>query len=268
MVTLVVAIAAVVVIPSSSQQDPISIQAASSNLTADMEYAQAETVSNPADPTVVMFDAPSNKYWLAKSSAPTQPIDRPGAPAGTKYEVDLNDLAGNSRLDLVVEGVGSYVRFDAMGRLDQTSDIVVTISNDAGRVDIMIDAESGSVSAMSDASETATITPAVFTDPSMQLRHGDDEVGPPAPAEETSVPTGPDSAVVAAMNDAADAVDALMRSTTPVTSTTTATINGVVVGITSKVSGAGSVVESVTNTVETTTTTTVNTVKNLLGGGK
>lgn len=254
MVTLVVAIAAVVVIPSSSQQDPISIQAASAKLSADMEYAQAATVATPADPVIVMFDAPANRYWLANASNPTHAIDRPNAPAGTKYEVDLNDLAGNSRLDLVVEGVGSYLRFDAMGRLAQSSDMVVILSNDAGRIDIMIDAESGSICTMADAGKEATITPGVYIDPSMEQRPGEGQT----PVQTASVV---DTLLDALQTTVTGTTDALMASTAPVTTTATATINGVVVGITNTATTATTAVAStVTGTtaavVETTTAVT------------
>jgi prepilin-type N-terminal cleavage/methylation domain-containing protein len=258
MVTLVVAITAVVVIPGSSSQDPVSIQAASANLSGDLEYAQAASVADPSDPVVVWFDAPGNRYWLAKSSTPTEPIDRPGAPAGTKFDVRLNEMAGNSRLDLTVEGVGSYVRFDAMGRLQQTSDIVVTLSNDSGRIDMFIDAESGSVSAMADASTSAVVTPGVFVDPTLVLRPEDE---PPAQTPDQTAPAATASAdpLQAA---ASRTVDTLIASGgTNATSSGTAVIGGVLVGITNTTRAtttavAGTTTGTVAATTGAVTTTT------------
>jgi hypothetical protein len=254
MVTLVVAIAAVVVIPGSSGQDPVTIQAASANLSGDLEYAQAASVADPADPVVVWFDAPSNRYWLAKSSTPTEPIDRPGAPAGTKYDVRLNEMAGNSRLDLTVEGVGSYVRFDAMGRLQQTSDIVVTLSNDSGRIDTFIDAESGSVSAMADASTSAVVTPGVFIDPALVLRPEDE---PPAPAPDPAAPVATASADPL-QSAASRTVDTLIVSGgTNATSSGKAIIGGVLVGITSTTKATTTAVAGTTSGTVATTSGTV-----------
>jgi len=220
-VTLVISIAAVVVIPSASGNGPITIRAASANLAADIEYAQAATVANPADPTVVVFDPPQNRYFLALASAPAVPIDRPGAPAGTKFDVRLNQLTGGHTLDLLVQGLGDHLRFDPLGRLDQASDIVLTVLNPSGRIDIMIDAETGSVRALSDASKEAVVTTEVYTA---------DAQGPDAPSGETGVIGPPED--LAGQTGAVIAVEMLVEgSGVNATSSATATIGGVEVGI-------------------------------------
>lgn len=220
-VTLVISIAAVVVIPSASGNDPVTIRAASANLAADIEYAQAATVANPADPTVVVFDAPQNRYFVALASAPSVPIDRPGAPAGAKFDVRLADLPGADGLDLLVQGVGSHLRFDALGRLAQASDIVITFANPAGRIDVMIDAETGSVSALADASKEASVTTEVYEDPALR---------PAPPPEETEI-VGPPADPALELG-AVLAVDLLVSgSGASATSGGTATIGGVKVGI-------------------------------------
>lgn len=220
-VTLAISIAAVVIIPAASGRDPITIRGASANLAADIEYAQAATVSNPADPTVVVFDAPQNRYYVALASNPSAPIDRPGAPAGTKFDVRLNNLSGGQTLDLLVQGVGDHLRFDALGRLAQASDVVLTVVNPSGRIDIMIDAETGTVRALSDASKEAAVTPEVYVAEAQS---------PDAPLGESEI-VGP-PVDYAGQAGAVLAVDLLVEgSGVNATSSATATIGGVEVGI-------------------------------------
>ncbi len=262
MVTLVVAIAAVVVIPGAAAEDPITIQSVGASLTADLEYAQSASVANPADPVVVVFDAPNNRYYLAKASSPGTPIDRPGAPAGTKYEVKLNDASGTTDLDLTTQGVGSYVRFDAMGRLQQESDVVLKLVNSAGTIEIFISAQTGSVSAMGNASEEATVTTSVFVDPNF------DPTGPEgAPAPTTaprldpslSLATEPTASDDGGLDDsgadaAALALDAVITAPCPTSPSTVTTTTTTLTNTTN----------TATSTVNNAVDTTTSTVRSLL----
>lgn len=244
-VVLVIAIAAVAVLPTSSGDAPVTLQGASGSLAADLEYAQAQSVAHPDDPVVVVVDAANNAYHLARASSPQTPIERPGAAPGTPYAVSLAEGSDESSISLAASGVGAHIRFDSMGRLQQASDVVLTLINQAGRVDVFISAQTGDVSAVSDASSQAVVTQDVYTAPSAEQQ---------APADQPEQPV-----VAEALTETVEAVDALISGdASGAVSTATGTVAGVTVGV----------VSTTTTVVETTTTTVTNTVGGLLGGKK
>lgn len=257
MVIVVIAIATLAILPTAGGDQPLSLQSASSMLASDIEFAQASSVADPSDPVVLVFGNKGDSYWLARASAPETPIDKPGAASGTKYEVHLEDL-GLVGSSLTVEGVGLYIRFDAMGRLAQGSDILATLASPAGRIEVSIDAATGSVSLTPDGGSTAAVSESVFgADQLAALEAAEDAAAvPEAPAQPRS--------------QATQGVDALIDGTvTGTASTATATINGVVVGVTSAAtSTTGTVTSTVTTVTETTTGTVGGIVGGLLGGGK
>lgn len=257
MVVVVIAIATLAILPTAGGDQPLSLQSASALLAADIEFAQASSVSDPSDPVVVAFGNKGDSYWLARASAPETPIDKPGAAPGTKYEVHLEDL-GLVGSSLTIQGVGLYIRFDSMGRLAQGSDILATLTSPAGRIEVSIDAATGSVSLSPDGGSTAVVSGSVFdADQLAALEAADDaSAAPEAPAQPRS--------------QATQGVDELIDGTvTSTASTATATINGVVVGVTSAAtSTTGTVTSTVTTATETATGAVGGIVGGLLGGGK
>jgi len=77
MVVAIVAMLAVMVIPSSHDDARLKAEAAVSILVSDIELAQVMSISSPKEPVMVVFDRNNRSYWLAHESAPSQPLINP-----------------------------------------------------------------------------------------------------------------------------------------------------------------------------------------------
>ncbi len=147
MMLAVLGIVLLAFMPSAHPGESMKLVAASTVLSADIEYAQSETLARPSDPTVVRFDAAGGRYWLARESEPDTPIVRPNGKDA--YEVEFGhgayrDLWG---MEVAVEGMAdATLQFDAMGRLVVSSDGVIRFGNETGEIAVVVRATTGSVS--------------------------------------------------------------------------------------------------------------------------
>ena len=164
MCMVVLGIVVVTVLPGALEQDPINLSAAGETLASDLEYAQSATLATPNDPVVVIIDDRNKRYWLARSSTPQTPIDRPGAPAGTAYSVSFGagpgQVLGSMTISPIgvttVQGSNVELRFDAMGRLTQPTDAIIRLGNAAGTMDVFVSATTGNVKLSDDATAQST----------------------------------------------------------------------------------------------------------------
>ena len=148
MITLaVLAIVATLVLPSVSSNESLSLVSAANILASDLEYAQSESLTNPADPTYVVVDAAQRRYMLALESDLLTPIGRPeaGPTAGVPdpYQVVFGEGELNfiSSVDIeMVSGPSGSVPFDAYGRLSQPENVRIRLWNDSGELFVVISA--------------------------------------------------------------------------------------------------------------------------------
>lgn len=73
----IIAVIAVLVAPSFSDDTRLRLMAASAVISSDIEFAQITTIAEPQDPIVVRFDTDQDRYWLAYESDPETPMTRP-----------------------------------------------------------------------------------------------------------------------------------------------------------------------------------------------
>lgn len=141
----IIAIIGAVAAPSLRPNDSLKLISAATILTADLEFAQSATLEDAADPTVVRVDEAADRYWLARSSAPETPIVRP---SGEPYDITFGEggsefLAG---IGIAAKDLPSgTVTFDAFGRLEQSDDIILTLTSPTGDLTVRIASSTGSV---------------------------------------------------------------------------------------------------------------------------
>ena len=154
MITLaVMAIIATLVAPSISSNDGISLVSAATILASDLEYAQSESLTNPADPTFLVIDATEKRYWLALASDTQTPIARPeaGPTVGEPrpYEVVFGEGEVNYLSSVgvaLVGGPSGNVPFDPYGRLSQPGNARIRLWNESGELFVIVSATTGTVS--------------------------------------------------------------------------------------------------------------------------
>lgn len=141
----IVAIIAVVAVPSLRPNDSLKLIGAATLAVSDIEYAQSQTLENPSDPTIIRVDPQGGRYWLALSSTPETPIQRPvGADA---YEVTLGAGAHEhfDQMQVRLQPDADAIVFDGFGRLDGNDDVWLVFVTEAGELAVRITASTGSV---------------------------------------------------------------------------------------------------------------------------
>jgi len=135
----VLAVVAGAMVASLTPDDRARALGAAQLVASDLEYAQSLSLSEPHDPAVVVFDAVNEGYWIARASAPDEPIERSD---GSPYVVifgqgDAEPFAG---VDLrVASGTDEgMLTFDSFGRLEDLADagLLVGISEDYAMVSV------------------------------------------------------------------------------------------------------------------------------------
>jgi len=144
----ILAVAVGIVVPSLEPNDRARLVAAADMVAADLEYAQALSVSNPDDLAHVKFDpaAPAGPtWWVGVASAPNTPILKPFTT--TPYRVTLGDGAAASLTGISISliGVTDTVAFDAFGRLTTTTPARVRLTNGGGSLDVVVNDVTGFV---------------------------------------------------------------------------------------------------------------------------
>jgi len=76
-VTLVLAIAATLVLPSLGQTAAAELRESGRLLAADIGYARSAAIAHGADPRLVAFQTTKNAYHVAPRSKPDVPVTRP-----------------------------------------------------------------------------------------------------------------------------------------------------------------------------------------------
>ncbi|MBT8485296.1 MAG: prepilin-type N-terminal cleavage/methylation domain-containing protein [Phycisphaerales bacterium] len=148
MVVAVLAILAGLVVPTMGAADRARLRAATRLLAADLEYAQAESMSHGGDPRLVVFDARERSYRVVAASTPDVPITHPGdgQPYETRFGVGrAADLLGVTFRRLALGG-DDVLGFGAWGELDQTDAATITLALGDREVTITVTSDTGELS--------------------------------------------------------------------------------------------------------------------------
>jgi len=143
----IVATAAVLVAPALTDDSGLRVAAATDVLMSDIEYAQVLSLAEPADPIVVVLDAPGNRWWLARASAPETPIEGTN---GSPYlmEMGTGRLATATGVSFTTTGLtDGELPFNEMGGLDGLVDAPqIVILLDGYALGLEVDPSTGTVS--------------------------------------------------------------------------------------------------------------------------
>ncbi|TVQ64963.1 MAG: prepilin-type N-terminal cleavage/methylation domain-containing protein [Phycisphaerales bacterium] len=149
---LLITIAAMLIIllavmPSLGMGMRTRLVAATMNLVSDLEYARSLSIGEPDDPTMVRFAPDGSGYWVARASAPEEPIARHdgGAYSVTFGEGDAYLMSG---VVVALSGApenGGSVMFDAFGRRVPGADATITLGVGEDVMIVRVRASTGDV---------------------------------------------------------------------------------------------------------------------------
>jgi prepilin-type N-terminal cleavage/methylation domain-containing protein len=159
-VVIIIGIVAAIGLPMLTGDDVSKLVSAADMFSADVTFAQIESVSHGDDPRVIVFDTVAERYIITTAAAIATAV------AGGDDPIDatpINNPVGNVPYDttfgqtraIAMQGVGigsvtvggdDELRFGLYGQLDQTTDAVVTLTMGTLSIDITIDAVNGEAS--------------------------------------------------------------------------------------------------------------------------
>lgn len=141
----IMAIAAMLVIPSWGTTATVRADAAAHMLLSDIEYAQVHSIANPDDPIGVVLANDGTGYWLSYQDEPEVPIVR--GDSGDPYQVVFGKGRASfsngvfASADNVPDGI---LLFDALGGLaNPTVDPAYLLSCEDAEVRMTVRAGTG-----------------------------------------------------------------------------------------------------------------------------
>lgn len=118
-----IAVTMALVLPRIDFRDHIGVETAAQLLMSDVTFAQVENVTNPSDPLVVVLGEDGMQWWIARATAPENPVTLPGRslPHRVQLGVGLARHADDVRFS-VANLRDRILLFDAWGGLDGAID--------------------------------------------------------------------------------------------------------------------------------------------------
>jgi prepilin-type N-terminal cleavage/methylation domain-containing protein len=150
-VLVVIAILAVIALPMTASQPATLLASAARLMTSDIEFAQAASIAHADDARLIKLDAAEHRYWIAAASAPDTPLEyAPGQSTLVTFgEGRAAALAGvtiqSYDLDKDGETNDTALRFDMLGRPDQSTPATITLACQGSTITITIAAQTGEV---------------------------------------------------------------------------------------------------------------------------
>lgn len=148
MTITIIAIVAMIVAPSFSDDTILRLRAASSLLRSDIEMAQVMTIAYPDDPVIVRFNPDNDQYWLAPASAPDTPLTRPDT--GDPYLVVFGSGRASSATGVtfsLIDVDSNTLTFNPQGGLeDFTASPTITLVLGKRTIDLDIAPSTGTIS--------------------------------------------------------------------------------------------------------------------------
>lgn len=147
-VTLVcLVVAAVIVLPTVSDNSGEQLRGAAQILAADLEYAQSESMSRTDDPRMLVIDADSGGYVISTRSAPATPVtNRVGnVPYVTRFGIGRVAMLTKVRVGTCSLGGDNRLSFGALGQLDQAATASIQLVCGSRSILISMDPTTGEI---------------------------------------------------------------------------------------------------------------------------
>ncbi|MDQ3440298.1 MAG: prepilin-type N-terminal cleavage/methylation domain-containing protein [Planctomycetota bacterium] len=146
-IVVCVAVAAVIVLPTVSDNSGEQLRGAAQVLAADLEYAQSESMSRTDDPRMLVIYTDSGGYLISTRSNPTTPV------TNKVGNVDYVTRFGTGRVAMLTKvRVGSYslggdnrLSFGALGQLDQPATATIQLVCGSRSIVISVDPTTGEI---------------------------------------------------------------------------------------------------------------------------
>jgi len=147
-VIAIVAMTAALALPSLTNDSRLRVMAAADLMSSDIEFAQAMSVGDPANPMAVRLDPDSDTYWVALAAEPETPITRDDT--GEPYIVTLGEgrAAPAAGVTFTLSNLSSQIiEFDAYGTVSgDGSNPVIQLSMGGETITLTVSAATGSIS--------------------------------------------------------------------------------------------------------------------------
>lgn len=126
---VVVAIITVAAMPDPESESIQQAEDAARMFEADVSYAASASLARPDDPLVIRADVNLNKYWLARKSAPTTPINHPRSGKPYVVQFGAGNKSGMTDVKILASdfGVDNQLTFDGTGMLNESTTPVMQI---------------------------------------------------------------------------------------------------------------------------------------------
>lgn len=144
-VLAIIGIATALALPMLGQTAASRLRAAALLLTADLAYAQIESITHGEDPRVVVLTPNGNTYHLAAASAPNTPISNPIGNVPYAVTFGRGRAHGCQGVTISALSVGDDNRlgFGTYGQLDQAAAATITLSCEGRSLTITLDPITG-----------------------------------------------------------------------------------------------------------------------------
>lgn len=144
-VVIVLGIAAALAVPMLGDTATSRLQGAASTLSADLAFAQVESLAHSEDTRVVVFDNPNDTYHIALSSDTATPITNPINKQ--PYLVDYGSGAAQSLTGVTISSYAldgdDELGFGVYGGLDQATAATITLACEGFTVTVTVDPNTG-----------------------------------------------------------------------------------------------------------------------------
>jgi prepilin-type N-terminal cleavage/methylation domain-containing protein len=146
-VILILALVATLAFPMFADSDAARVQAAARLLTADLGFAQLDSITHTDDRCVVTFNQGAGSYTLARNSAPTTPITEPVT--GQSYVTVLGTGRAKECSGVTIQsyslGGDDKISFGPFGELDQSTAATIQLQRGSFSITVQIDPTTGEV---------------------------------------------------------------------------------------------------------------------------
>jgi len=148
LVVVLAGIIAVMALPMVGNTQSTRLAAAARLLMADIGFAQADSISHPDDPCVIVFDTAANSYKLTRASDTATAITNPADGQPYQTQLGLGRAAGATGVTLQGYSLNgdNKLGFGAYGQLDQATQATVTFQAGTYTITVQVDPTSGETS--------------------------------------------------------------------------------------------------------------------------
>jgi hypothetical protein len=163
MVVVVAGIIVAVSMPDSDTKAKQEAETAASIFESDVNYARIQSIADPTDPLVIKIESATNKYWLAKKSAPDTAIMHPQTKRAFETKFGPGGKRGLENVKIIGNDFGGdgILGFDSVGNTDQTTPAVLQFSSKGATMEIEVKPAAARIASYKTLTKTLTVEGAV-----------------------------------------------------------------------------------------------------------